>query len=39
VVGKASFISTHDNHLGQVTTALALYNTALCALWQQGMTR
>src|SRR5262245_33601509 len=39
VAGKAAFISTHDNHLGQVTTALALYNTALCALWQQGMTR
>src|SRR5215469_2590723 len=30
VVAKAAFISTHDNHLGQVTTALALYNTALC---------
>src|SRR5215469_15355677 len=36
VVAKVAFISTHDNHLGQVTTALALYNTALCALWQQG---
>ena len=31
---NASYISTHDNHLGQITTALALYNTALCALWQ-----
>jgi len=37
VVEKASYISTHDNHLGQITTALALYNTALCALWQRGM--
>lgn len=37
VVDKASFISTYDNHLGQITTALALYNTALCALWQRGM--
>jgi 5,10-methylene-tetrahydrofolate dehydrogenase/methenyl tetrahydrofolate cyclohydrolase len=37
VAEKASFISTHDNHLGQITTALALYNTALCALWQRGM--
>jgi methylenetetrahydrofolate dehydrogenase (NADP+)/methenyltetrahydrofolate cyclohydrolase len=36
VAEKASFISTHDNHLGQITTALALYNTALCALWQRG---
>ena len=34
---RAAFISTHDNHLGQITTALALYNTALCALWQRGM--
>ena len=37
VVERASFISTHDNHLGQITTALALYNTALCCLWQRGM--
>jgi methylenetetrahydrofolate dehydrogenase (NADP+)/methenyltetrahydrofolate cyclohydrolase len=37
VADKAGFISTHDNHLGQITTALALYNTALCALWQRGM--
>jgi 5,10-methylene-tetrahydrofolate dehydrogenase/methenyl tetrahydrofolate cyclohydrolase len=37
VAENASFISTHDNHLGQITTALALYNTALCALWQRGM--
>jgi methylenetetrahydrofolate dehydrogenase (NADP+) / methenyltetrahydrofolate cyclohydrolase len=37
VAERAAFISTHDNHLGQVTTALALYNTALCALWQRGM--
>jgi len=37
VVEKAAYISTHDNHLGQITTALALYNTALCALWQRGM--
>lgn len=36
---RAAFISPHDNHLGQVTTALALYNTALCALWQRGMSR
>jgi 5,10-methylene-tetrahydrofolate dehydrogenase/methenyl tetrahydrofolate cyclohydrolase len=36
---KAAYLSTHDNHLGQITTALALYNTALCALWQFGMTR
>jgi methylenetetrahydrofolate dehydrogenase (NADP+)/methenyltetrahydrofolate cyclohydrolase len=36
MAGKAAFISTHDNHLGQITTALALYNTALCALWQCG---
>ena len=34
---RASFVSTHDNHLGQITTALALYNTALCALWQRGL--
>jgi methylenetetrahydrofolate dehydrogenase (NADP+) / methenyltetrahydrofolate cyclohydrolase len=37
VAAKASFISPHDNHLGQITTALALYNTALCALWQRGL--
>ncbi|MEO5924699.1 MAG: hypothetical protein ABIR70_12820 [Bryobacteraceae bacterium] len=37
VVEKAAYISTHDNHLGQITTALALYNTALCALWQHSM--
>ena len=37
VVEQASYISTHDNHLGQITTALALYNAALCALWQRGM--
>ncbi len=37
VADRASFLSTHDNHLGQITTALALYNTALCALWQCGM--
>jgi 5,10-methylene-tetrahydrofolate dehydrogenase/methenyl tetrahydrofolate cyclohydrolase len=37
VVEKAAYISTHDNHLGQITTALALYNTALCVLWQRGM--
>lgn len=37
VAEKAAYISTHDNHLGQITTALALYNTALCALWQRGM--
>jgi 5,10-methylene-tetrahydrofolate dehydrogenase/methenyl tetrahydrofolate cyclohydrolase len=36
---KAAFLSTHDNHLGQITTALALYNTALCALWQRGLNR
>ena len=34
---KAAYLSTHDNHLGQITTALSLYNTALCALWQRGM--
>jgi len=34
VAEKCSYISAHDNHLGQITTALALYNTALCALWQ-----
>jgi methylenetetrahydrofolate dehydrogenase (NADP+) / methenyltetrahydrofolate cyclohydrolase len=34
---RASYISTHDNHLGQITTALALYNTALCTLWQRGL--
>ena len=37
VVEKAAYVSTHDNHLGQITTGLALYNTALCALWQRGM--
>jgi 5,10-methylene-tetrahydrofolate dehydrogenase/methenyl tetrahydrofolate cyclohydrolase len=37
VLEKAAYLSTHDNHLGQITTALALYNTALCALWQRGM--
>ncbi len=37
VAKRASYLSTHDNHLGQITTALALYNTALCALWQRGM--
>jgi methylenetetrahydrofolate dehydrogenase (NADP+) / methenyltetrahydrofolate cyclohydrolase len=37
VAERASFLSTHDNHLGQITTALALYNTALCALWQCGL--
>ena len=37
VARKAAYLSTHDNHLGQITTALALYNTALCALWQCGM--
>ena len=37
VVEQAAYISTHDNHLGQITTALALYNTALCALWQCGL--
>jgi 5,10-methylene-tetrahydrofolate dehydrogenase/methenyl tetrahydrofolate cyclohydrolase len=37
VAEKAAYISTHNNHLGQITTALALYNTALCALWQRGM--
>ena len=39
VVEQASYISTHNNHLGQVTTALALYNTALCVRWQKGMKR
>jgi len=39
VLHKAAYLSTHDNHLGQITTALALYNTALCALWQRGMMR
>jgi hypothetical protein len=37
VAEKAAYISTHDNHLGQIITALALYNTELCALWQRGM--
>jgi methylenetetrahydrofolate dehydrogenase (NADP+)/methenyltetrahydrofolate cyclohydrolase len=37
VAERASYVSTHDNHLGQITTALALYNTALCTLWQRGM--
>jgi|SRR6185312_6113619 len=36
---NAAWLSTHDNHLGQITTALALYNTALCTLWQLGMSR
>jgi methylenetetrahydrofolate dehydrogenase (NADP+) / methenyltetrahydrofolate cyclohydrolase len=36
IVDQAGYISPCDNHLGQVTTALALYNTALCALWQHG---
>jgi methylenetetrahydrofolate dehydrogenase (NADP+)/methenyltetrahydrofolate cyclohydrolase len=36
IVDDAAFISPCDNHLGQITTALALYNTALCALWQHG---
>ncbi len=39
VVENAAYLSTHDNHLGQITTALALYNTALCSLWQLGMAR
>lgn len=39
VVERAAYISTHDNHLGQITTALALYNTALCTLWQCGLSR
>jgi 5,10-methylene-tetrahydrofolate dehydrogenase/methenyl tetrahydrofolate cyclohydrolase len=39
VAERAGYISTHDNHLGQVTTALALYNAALCALWQRGLRR
>src|SRR6202034_968012 len=37
VAERASYLSTNDNHLGQITTALALYNTALCALWQCGL--
>jgi methylenetetrahydrofolate dehydrogenase (NADP+)/methenyltetrahydrofolate cyclohydrolase len=37
VARKAAYLSTHDNHLGQITTALALYNAALCALWQRAM--
>ena len=37
VAERAAYISTHDNHMGQVTTALALYNTALCALWQSSL--
>jgi 5,10-methylene-tetrahydrofolate dehydrogenase/methenyl tetrahydrofolate cyclohydrolase len=37
VAEKAAYLSTHDNHLGQITTALALYNTALCAQWQRGV--
>jgi methylenetetrahydrofolate dehydrogenase (NADP+) / methenyltetrahydrofolate cyclohydrolase len=37
VAERAGYISAHDNHLGQITTALALYNTALCALWQRGL--
>ena len=36
VLERAAYISPHDNHLGQVTTGLALYNAALCALWQRG---
>ncbi|MBV9743256.1 MAG: bifunctional 5,10-methylenetetrahydrofolate dehydrogenase/5,10-methenyltetrahydrofolate cyclohydrolase [Acidobacteriia bacterium] len=36
VVEQAAYISPCDNHLGQITTALALYNTALCVLWQHG---
>jgi methylenetetrahydrofolate dehydrogenase (NADP+)/methenyltetrahydrofolate cyclohydrolase len=36
VADQASYISPCDNHLGQITTALSLYNTALCALWQHG---
>ncbi len=39
VGANAAYLSTHDNHLGQITTALALYNTALCTLWQLGMNR
>jgi methylenetetrahydrofolate dehydrogenase (NADP+)/methenyltetrahydrofolate cyclohydrolase len=39
VAEKAAYFSTHDNHLGQITTALALYNTARCALWQRSMNR
>ncbi|HLI84884.1 MAG TPA: hypothetical protein VKV17_13255 [Bryobacteraceae bacterium] len=34
VAEDAGYISASDNHLGQITTALALYNTALCVLWQ-----
>jgi len=34
IINYAGYISPCDNHLGQITTALALYNTALCALWQ-----
>ena len=37
IAEKAAYISTHNNHLGQITTALALNNTALFALWQRGM--
>jgi methylenetetrahydrofolate dehydrogenase (NADP+) / methenyltetrahydrofolate cyclohydrolase len=37
VAQRASYLSTHDNHLGQITTALSLYNTALCARFQHGM--
>jgi 5,10-methylene-tetrahydrofolate dehydrogenase/methenyl tetrahydrofolate cyclohydrolase len=37
VLRTAAYLSTHDNHLGQITTALAIYNTALCTLWQRGM--
>src|SRR5271156_5815433 len=37
VAERASYLSTNDNHLGQITTALALYNTALCTLWQCGL--
>ena len=37
VAERAAYLSPHDNHMGQVTTALALYNTALCALWQRSL--
>jgi 5,10-methylene-tetrahydrofolate dehydrogenase/methenyl tetrahydrofolate cyclohydrolase len=39
VLHRAAYLSTHNNHLGQITTALALYNTALCVLWQRGTKR
>ncbi len=38
VADQAGYISPCDNHLGQITTALALYNTALCVLWQHRRT-